>query len=221
MAKREETTEKKMVSYEEVEKERKRINKERLNTFLRVVGLVTTVMLIVVGLFDVLFELSYFGRISEIFGGPVEHTAAWDYLSNGAIAGGFEIFDDGMAIGVWFPKLVLTMVLVAGVVGVIYLITFSIVDFVDFIKNIIKTGRQVTSDNVENIRSIFPKFGGKKEENKDQGIFETPKKKTNKKPAKENNKNSDVNEYGYSEAQLDALLRGEEIDIKRENVTEE
>ena len=211
MAKREETTEKKNVSFEEIERERKRNTKERLNTFLRVVGLVTTIMLIVVGLFDVLFELSYFGAIADKFSGGSEHNAAWSYLSSHSEIG--CIFDDGMAIGIWFPKLVLSLVLAAGVIGVIYLITFSLVDFVEFIKNLIKIGREVTVDNAENVRSLLPRFGNKKpkETEKDQGIFEsTPKKKTTKKP-----KDTEKNEYGYTNAELDALLRGEDIEIQK------
>lgn len=200
----------KFLTYEDVEKERKRIARERLNTFLRVVGLVTTIMMIVAGLFDILFELSYFGKFASFVSGKGEHGFIWSQLI-GTFPGDVKIFDDGMHMGEWFPKTVLTLVFAAGVVGVVYLVTFSFVDFVEFIKNVIKSGRDIASDGANNVKSSLSgiSFRKKKTEdidNEEESII-TPKKKRRR---------TTKNEYGYSDEELDKLLRGEKIEAQKE-----
>lgn len=209
----EKDTEKKYLTYEEVDKERKRINKERLNTFLRVVGLFSTVLLITAGLFDILFEMSYFGKIGNMISGSKEHNRIWEIIGStltdgeGNIVG--RIFDNAI-FGIWFPKIVITAIYAAGIVGVVYLVTFSLVDFVEFIKNAIGVTKQGVKDNLNNLKDALPdvKFFGKKTEEEPE---ETPVKKTTKRKKK-----SDKNEYGYSDEELDALLRGEKIEAQKE-----
>lgn len=202
----------KFLTYEDVEKERKRIARERLNTFLRVVGLVTTVLMIIAGLFDILFELSYFGKFASFVSGKGEHNFIWDQLIN-EFPGGIKIFDDGIHMGEWFPKTVITLVFTAGVVGVIYLVTFSFVDFVNFIKNMINSSKEIASESAKNVKSSL---GGitfkkkKKEEeptdDEEESIIKQPKKK----------RRNVKNEYGYSDEELDRLLRGEKIEAQKE-----
>lgn len=224
MAKREveEKQEKKYLSYEEVEQERKRVSKERLNTFLRIVGLISTVLLITAGLFDILFEMSYFGKIANMISGSAEHDRIWEIighdltktLEDGSVAIVGRIFDN-VIFGVWFPKIVITILFAAGVIGVIYLITFSIVDFVDFIKNTIGITKQGIKDNVKNIKDALPKvklFGRKDIEEEEEEVKKNPVKRKKKKTEK--------NEYGYSDEELDALLRGEQIEAQK-NMSED
>ena len=217
MATKKETEEKRYLTYEEVEKERKRISKERLNTFLRIVGLFSTVLLITAGLFDILFEMSYFGKLGNMISGSQEHDRIWEIigstltktLEDGTVINVGKIFDN-VIFGIWFPKIVITLIFAAGVVGVIYLVTFSLVDFVEFIQNAIGITKQGVKDNINNLKDALPdvKFFGKKEE----PVEETPvvkKTRRRKKPA-------DTNEYGYTDEELDALLRGEKIEAQKE-----
>ena len=220
MAKREieeKDTEKKYLTYEEVDRERKRIAKERLNTFLRIVGLFSTVLLITAGLFDILFEMSYFGKLGNMISGSYEHDRIWEIIGNeltktledGSVVNVGKIFDN-VIFGIWFPKIVITLIFAAGVVGVIYLVTFSLVDFVEFIQNAIGITKQGVKDNINNLKDALPdvKFFGKKEA---EPVEETPVKKTRRRK-----KSADTNEYGYTDEELDALLRGEKIEAQKE-----
>ena len=200
----------KFLTYEDVEKERKRIARERLNTFLRVVGLVTTIMMIMAGLFDIMFELSYFGKFASFVSGKGEHAFIWNQLIS-EFPGGVKIFDDGLHMGEWFPKTVITLVFAAGVVGVVYLVTFSFVDFVDFIRNLIKSGKEMASEGANNVKSSLSGINFRKkktdEEDDEESIMTTPKKKRRR---------TTKNEYGYSDEELDKLLRGEKIEAQKE-----
>lgn len=223
MAKREieekDTNQKRYLTYEEIERERKRINKEKLNTFLRVVGLFSTVLLITAGLFDVLFEMSYFGKIANFFSSSEEHNRIWDIIGNtmtkqlddGTVVTVGKIFDDGIHIGLWFPKTVITMLFAGGIVGMIYLITFSLVDFVEFIQNAIGMTKQGVADNIKNLKEALPevKFFNKKTE-------EEPEETNTAKKTRRRKKIDNKNEYGYSDEELDALLRGEKIEAQKE-----
>lgn len=203
----------KFLTYEDVERERKRIARERLNTFLRVVGLVTTVLMIVAGLFDILFELSYFGKFASFVSGKGEHAFIWEQLTR-EFPGAVKIFDDGIHMGEWFPKTVITLVFTAGVVGVVYLVTFSFVDFVEFIKNMIKSSKEIANESAKNVKSSFEgiTFRKKKKvdetDDEEESILNTPPKKKKRRTTK--------NEYGYSDEELDKLLRGEKIEAQKE-----
>ena len=117
-------------------------------------------------------------------------------------------------MGVWFPKTVITLVFTAGVVGVVYLITFSFVDFVEFIKNMVKTSKEIANESAKNVKSSFEGISFKKKkkvdetDDEEESILNTPPKKKKRRTTK--------NEYGYSDEELDKLLRGEKIEAQKE-----
>ena len=92
-----------------------------------------------------------------------------------------KIFDDSIMIGSWLPQLGVTIIFILGILGVIYLLTYSLVDLIEVIRTIINTGKDITKDFAGNLKDSTEQANIKKKDKvpfKDRmkKIFEPTKK---------------------------------------------
>lgn len=148
-----------MLTQEEFEKKQRQKTREKINTVTRVFGLGAIFLLAWFGIFDTLFELSYFGWIWDQIKHTNEFNQGWAFLAgdyNGILAeAGItigKIFDDSIMIGRWLPQLGITVIFILGILGMIYLLTYSVVDLIEVIRTIINTGKDITKDFAGNLK---------------------------------------------------------------------
>ena len=115
-----ETEEVELLTEEEFARRQRKKTKERINKVIRVIGLISTFIIFDCALFDVLFEPSYFGWMWDAITGVEEspHDLFW------ALTQTSGIYDDNFHFGLWLPKLGMTMLLIASVVVVLYLLIY-------------------------------------------------------------------------------------------------
>lgn len=216
-----------LLTEEEYAKKARQKTKDTMNRVLRVVGLVASFILIYAGLFDPVFELSYFGWMADGIMKTTYHKDAWTFLGpvreiNGVLVG-TAIYDDPMQFGLWLPKLGLTIVLIAAVVGTAYLLVYNVVDIIALVKTFMTGTHEITKDLTTTVKDTVL-------EDKDLKIKKRPKKnlfedsenlfsdEKSKKSKGTKKKDEPVVEFGgYTEDELDRLLSGEVIDAPAEN----
>lgn len=213
-----------LLTEEEYLKRSRLKTRSKINRVTRVFGFFTMVLLIYVGIFDPLFELSYFGWIfnKDVF------RQSWEVMSGNFNATGLEalknapVFDNyskGIRLwSTWLPALGITVILIVCAVFLVYFLTYCIVDFVDMGKSIRESTRGIAYD----IGVNFNDAGINKKKKKD--TVEEPTEDTKKKPRRRKEKTEVSKDLGleeYSSEQLDALLRGESIDVKPASKDEE
>ena len=215
-----------LLTEDEYSKKVRQRNKEAMNRVLRVVGLIASFILIYAGLFDPLFEMSFFGWMADGISKPAEgtlgsHEAIWQAVKQ------FGVFDDPMQFGLWLPKLGITMVVILAVIGTIYLLVYNIVDIIALIKNLYTSTTALTQDftgtvkdTVDNEKELNglrrPKKKDLFKEVNDEFKLTEEKTEKIKKPLfpRRSEKVVDTSETGgLTEAQLDALLSGESLDV--------
>lgn len=193
--------------------------KERINRVTRVAGLFAILILVYAGIFDPLFELSFFGWI-------------WDknaFRDGWAALTQLGILDDIFQFGSWIAKLGITIILIGVVLLMVYFITYCIVDLIDLIKTFIAAGKDITGDLSGAVKDTIPtekQAEDKKKEKKK--LFDEVPDELNKKPKRERKKkeekpveNGTDPLTGLSSEQLDALLRGEHFEMPQaENNTD-
>jgi len=212
---------------EEQYTKRERLRKrEKVNRVTRIAGFFAILMIAYTGIYDSLFELSYFGWIfkKDVF------NSAWQLLStNGEatiidkatgeakIVEVFPVFNDFAQMGTWLPALAITVVLIAVTVFLIYFLTYNIIDFIEIAKTIKNDTKGIATDLGVNINYGINKKKKKDENSDDSGDkSDGDDKKEDKKKKKDTNKQLELD--GYSSEQLDALLRGETIeDAEKQN----
>lgn len=150
-----------LLTEEEYARKSRQRTKEKMNRVLRVVGLVASFLLIYIGLFDSMFELSYFGLLFD----KEAHNVIWEILSGyGApelgelgygVLNSSPIFDDPLMFYSWLPKLMFTFVLIAAVVGTVYLAVYNLVDIINMIKGFFRGGVEVTKDLTGTVKETF------------------------------------------------------------------
>lgn len=223
-----------LLTEEEYARKSRQKTKDSMNRVLRVVGLISSFLLIYIGLFDAMFELSYFGLIFD----KESHNIIWEILSGNygrdlvdaapALGTLIEnpIFDDPLRFYSWLPKLMFTIVLILAVIGTIYLAVYNIVDIIAMIKSFLRSGLDVASDLTGTVRdsvredmekdkkerrksvsSLFAKNKDVEDEFTVPGdqVEETPKKE-NKKPKRRKEKKEDFG--GLTSEEMDILLNG-------------
>lgn len=223
-----------LLTEEEYARRIRQKNKETMNRILRVVGLFASFLILYVGIFDPLFELSYFGWIfdKEIF------KTAWDTLNRSA-AGGMGVYDDPMQFGLWLPQLGVTTILILATIGSVYLLVYNVIDIVGLIKRIFASTHEITKDFASTLRdtaendkeftnrkkkkpSLFTDNENMFKENSNKRLVtsvqepEIIEDKPKKKPLFQRRKEviSTDETGGLTEEQLDRLLSGETIDLE-------
>lgn len=190
--------EKIFLTEEEYEKIRRVKTKEQINRILRICGLIFAFLLLTGGLFDPLFELSYFGFMAD----KEVHKSAWQYLYES------RIFDDGMEFGDWLPKLTITFALIVGAIGVVYLIAYNVIDIINMIKNFFNVGADISKELTSTVKESITSERKKRKKFLDE-TDETESILMKEKPKR---KKKQVDELdGFTSDELDRLLSGENI----------
>lgn len=219
---------------------RRRKTKESVNRVLRVLGLFAASLIIYVGVLDPFFEISFFGRIFtkdtylEYWGTNVNGFGGlWQKIATSIEDGGLGIYDDKLlGFGSFLPKFAITIMIVLTVLGLVYLLTYNIIDLVGLIKGMISSAKGISRDISLNVYDGVSEIkGDKKPSTKKKNIFKgedvTPEEKNNfkkgkttKQPEKKTVRREDnSNLGGLTPEQLDALLLGEDIEMPEEPVT--
>ena len=206
-----------LLTEEEYAKKSRQKTKETMNRVLRVVGLVASFILIYAGLFDPIFELSYFGWIADGIGKTTVHTEAWAYLKE------LKVYDDPMQFGAWLPKLGITVVVILAVIGTTYLLVYNVVDIIALVKNMLKSTTDITRDITGTVRDTVQdeqELKGLKKmkiknifkpASKEDDDFVEKKEKTKKITRRK--EKVDISETGgLTEEELDRLLSGESLE---------
>ena len=144
-------------------------------------------------------------------------------------------------IGSWLPQLGVTIIFIVGILGVIYLLTYSLVDLIEVIRTIVNTGKDITKDFAGNLKDSTEQANLKKknsvpfkermkrifaptkklnhdakkiDEEKDSAVVvdEGPSAPIEKKKGNRRRREPEENGQQYTSEQLDRLLRGEPID---------
>lgn len=200
----------------EFERKQRLKTKERINRVTRVAGMFAIILFVYLGAFDVLFELSFFGFM---FTKP-EYIAGWEGLRD------VGVFDDPLYWGTWMGQLGITVILVSIVVLMIYFLTYTIVDIIAMVKQLLNAGREITRDLSGNVKDTVSKEieikrnGSTSEKKKKKDLFagedvteeeKVPKEKkqTTKKRRSEK---TDTGFGDLTSEQLDALLSGTPMD---------
>ena len=147
-----------MLTQEEFEKKQRQKTREKINTVTRVFGLGAIFLLASFGIFDTLSELSYFGWIWDQIKHTNEFNQGWAALVE------LRIFDDSIMIGRWLPQLGVTIIFIVGILGIIYLLTYSLVDLIEVIRTIINTGKDITKDFAGNLKDSTEQANLKKKD---------------------------------------------------------
>lgn len=215
--KEKDTKEQLLLTEAEFEKRQRAKTREKINRVTRSFGLVAILLLVYVGVFDPLFELSFFGFLFN----RSAFTAGWECLSDPNMAGG-RIFDDPMIFGSWLPQIGVTALLILVAVLIVYFLTYTIVDIVDLFRGLIESGRDITRDlsgNVKDTMNVKPIEKVEKKKPVKKSLFagddvkndEVPaKEKKERKPRRTESDARDLN--GLTGDQLDALLSGKTME---------
>lgn len=203
-------------------KERAKV-KERINRVTRVAGLFAIIILVYSGIFDPLFELSFFGWIWDKIQGTTVFKDGWAIMRN------LTILDDIFQFGPWIAELGITIILIAVILLMVYFITYCIVDLIDLIKTFIAAGKDITGDLSGTVKdTIIPSADRKTTEKKEKKTLfsEGIPEELSKKPKRERKKKEEKSAEnatdpltGLSSEQLDALLRGEQFEMPQNNET--
>ena len=204
-----ETSEKKdnnqiLMSQAEFEKRQRLIIKENINRVLRVAGLIAILFLVSMAI-PTLFELSVFGI--WIKGLTAYHEALTQFIPSG-------ISDYPLYMS-WVSVVLLTIILVAVILGIVYLITYNVVDLIVFFKHIGKSFKGATDElkfAVQDTMSDELPHSKKEHTRKEKPVKQPKPEKVKEEPAERRSENSTDELTGLSSEQLDALLRGEALD---------
>lgn len=236
-----------MMTQEEYDKLTRNRRRERIYRIARIVGIATIMLLIYVGLIDLLFELSFFGAIFS--GTRQQYIAGWnaiiaigrgdieiagtDYTISSGVG---KLFDDVLEIGggavgaeaykgAWLAQIGVTAILITIVVFSVYILTYSVMDIVQFFKNFGKTAKSIKDDLFKNVKEGLEKAGVKSGEKKPKKKLDLsnvnektkesiePEKKEKQAKRRKAQQSQDNELAGYTPEQIDAMLRGEEIPL--------
>lgn len=128
--------------------------RDKVNQVLRGAGIIFIIILYLV-MAEFLLEISIFGLLFPST--KDEHIAFWKFMSTdihdviipGVDPGEGKIFDDWWQMGVFLPKLGLTIVLILATVGVAFLVAYSISDIIGIIKNLAIGSHKTMKDIVD------------------------------------------------------------------------
>lgn len=223
-----------LMTEEEFERRKRTRTKENINRILRVLGLIFGAILIYAGILDALFEASYFGFIFT----KEEFTFFWEdvwrsqmSVEIGAIG---RIFDDPLRFqSPWLVQIAFTIIIVAVVLFSIYVLTYTIIDFVNIIKSFFKYTRIFAREvgiNVKQSADALDVPKPTKKSKKDKDLFagedvetekQEEKKKVMKKPVRRTESDTfvikDDNGRDYTTEELDLLLQGKPLFTDDEN----
>ena len=192
-----------LMSQAEFEKKQRLVIKENINRVLRIAGLVAVLFLVAMAV-PTLFNLSVFGL--WIKGLDAYHAALGEFIPD-------AIRDYPLYMS-WVSVVLLTLILMAVILGIVYLITYNIVDLVVFFKHIGSGFKGATEElrfTVKDTMSDELK-SSKREEPKEKPVKTQKKEKMPKKQAVERRSEEKTDDLtGLSSEQLDALLRGDSI----------
>ena len=221
-----------LMTEEEFELRKRTRTKENINRILRVLGLIFGAILIYAGILDALFEASYFGFVFT----KNEFTYFWDDIWRsqlsveiGAIG---RIFDDPLRFqSPWLVQIAFTIIIVAVVLFSIYVLTYTIIDFVNIIKSFFKYTRIFAREVGINVKQSADALDvpkpSKKPSKKDKALFSGEDVEAEKQDAKEQAKKAkkparrsesdmftlkDENGKEYTTEELDLLLQGKPLD---------
>ena len=135
------------------EREKQKI-KKKINTGLRAIGLVG-LFFIAWQTFDVLFEISWFGRIFN----KALYIDTWYTLQHAIIDGGSPVFDNTLLWGKWLPVTILTGVLIMMVIGLGYVLAFNIRDVIATVKEFFGFGGNVTRELTDELKNVVDETG--------------------------------------------------------------
>ena len=213
--KKEDLSQKVLLTEAEFEKKQRLKVKERINRITRVFGLFAILFLVYAGVFDPLFELSFIGAIFD----KAAFNAGWDALRQ------LTIYDDIMWFGNWLGQLGFTILIVGLGVLIVYFLTYTIVDIIDVVKGLFEAGKDMTKDLSGNLKdTIIEKADVKKQEKKKpvkKSLFsgddvkedEVIKKEKRERKSSASVRRSENDEYsGLSSEQLDAILSGKNLE---------
>lgn len=207
----------------EFEKKQRLKAKERINRITRVFGVFTILLLSFAGIFEPFFELSYFGRLFT----PTEHNFGWEQFtiteivdsSTGEILKISPLFDDWLNFwNPWLAKIGITVLLIAASVFLIYFLTYTLVDLVDAVNELIATGKDLRNDlsgNIKDTMNLPEKEVPKTKKKKKKNLFEKDvEEKVEKKEKAERRRRTEKTD-GFADLtseQLDALLSGKPME---------
>lgn len=198
--------------------------KERIDRITRIFGVFAILVVAYAGIFDTLFEISTFGYIFD----REAFVAIWDQILE------LRIFDDAAHFGIGMAEFGITLVFIFAILGCIYLITYSIVDVIDMIRGVYKSGLEIGKDinatlkdtvevskTAEDIKTTKAKkknnlFSAEELEQLKGEKTEKNEEKENTKKKKETKRRTESYTPGelsdLSSDQLDALLRGDVVE---------
>lgn len=199
------------------EKELRLKRKEKINRVLRIFGLGAILIVAFAGLLDPLFETTYFGWIWDQMHNTTDFTEFWSAMASTAI------YDDYFYFGTWLPELAFTLVYMCILLAIVYLLTYNIVDLIEFVKGLVAAGKDITKDLSNNVtEGGTPEALGLDKKRKKLHFdwfkkSDKPVKDLNDKPAdtakkeKKSKKKDDDLMSNLSSDQLDALLSGQSL----------
>lgn len=218
-------------------KQRKNV-RDHINRFLRIIGLVA-IIFVMVPCVEPIFRGSFLG-LWMVYGNDMEAWQAecWNgnnYLSKlifmgyDAVANGDTTPNNIGGISTAVLSIFYFIILVAMILGIVYILTYNIVDIILFFKGIGKAGKNIVKDYSDNVRYASKEEGlnldgEKKPKKKKKSLFDDDEPKSEKpkdEPKKEERRKGLFDEVepapldGYTDEQLDALLRGDPLPEKK------
>lgn len=228
--------EKILMTEEEYQKKQRLKTKKTVYRVAMVAGVIGIFLLVLAGIFEPLFEMTYFGRIFT----PEKFKMFWgtDGMGTDGLIRRTGIYSDWLQMGTWLPKTGITVIYLGVILAIVYFFTYVIVDIINVIKSLIKGVKDITVGLNENVKVTYEeekdavKISNKKKENKkeekkiaeDEDPFakyeqkEEKKVVAQKKPKQEKPKKEVVEkkekrrreeEPDLSDEQLAAMLRGD------------
>lgn len=137
----------------------------------------------------------------------------------------FDNYLNGMHLyNFFFPQLAITLILISVLVGVVYLVTYNVIDLITFAKSIYAGAKGISKDITGNIKDtveIITEEKPKKKKTKKLDLDNiSTEEKTVEKKKKEKKKKEEATVFEYSEEALNALLNGETLPSKIESEEE-
>ena len=164
-------------TFQEFKDEQRKGFKEGIDRFTRVAGIGAILFLVFAGIFEPLFEISFFGRLFT----PEKYKLFWG--TDGMGTDGFikrsGIFEDWANLGTWLPKIGVTLIYLAVIIAAVAFITYVLVDITTLFKSFGKSMKDNTVGLYENVKVTYqaenePKT--KKEKKKEKKVEEIEKK---------------------------------------------
>lgn len=211
-----------LMTEEEYDARNRKKVRERLNRILRIIGLIALIF-VMIPCIEPVFMGSVFGLWACGNNRDAWKSKCWNgnnILARLFFMGNTEDWANGGA-AVVIPCIFYTLLFFALVAGTVYLLTYNAIDIILFFKELKMAGKGIFKDYSDNVKYISKEEGidiDKKKEQREKEREEKKKEKEEHKEAvekveetKKDEKVDDSPIVGYTEEQLDALLRGEPL----------